>query len=90
MRPREEVIAEAARLKNTIVRRADRIRNLNDLILQGEMGTAACSQERIDTAKMEVAEAVSDQSRDTKFFATLRWVLDLTEDIDLTHLELSL
>lgn len=86
---RQLIIARAAQLKFSLASRAKKIVELSQAIANSAAGfDRSMSEDRLRTAEMELNYLTGKQSNETQVYATLRWVLGITEDIDFKKLEL--
>jgi len=91
MRDQNEIVGVAADLKLKMRKRIDRLRilsqNLADVAgkIAPEIGI-----ERLESIENEFKTLEARQELDAQKYATLRWVLDLTGEIDPDYLELML
>lgn len=90
MRNREEIITKASHLKMAMVSRAQRLESLATDIGKCHAGVMKVHPERLQTMEAEFGNLSSSQELDGKYFATLRWVLSCTDDIDPENLQLDL
>ena len=86
----DEVLTKAGHLKLAMVSRAKRIEQLAADIGKAHAGMVKVHPERLQTMEMEFGNLASAQDRDGKYYATLRWVLECTEDIDPDNLQIDL
>jgi hypothetical protein len=85
-----EIRQQAANLKLKLQKRAVKLKELHSNITDVELGIAN-SNPRPNTFqswKDELAERQHHQWRDRMQYATLRWVLGITETIDVNNLDL--
>lgn len=85
-----KVLTKATHLKSAMVSRAQRIEVLAAEIGKGHAGLLDVSSDVLRTKEMEFGNLASAQERDGKYYATLRWVLECTDDIDPDNLQLDL
>mgnify|MGYP006897107423 CR=1 FL=1 len=71
-----------------MVKRSDAITAKSAQAARVHSGIEQMHPERLETLETEVHDAIVRQSRDGLMFATLRWALGITEDIDPDNLEL--
>lgn len=89
MRDKKEVIGKAAELKLGLVSRGRQIMELSTLSSRARAGLASdIKPDRLETIEVQLNTLVAKQSRDSLYYATLRWALGITEDIDVNNLEL--
>lgn len=88
-RSESEIIQQAAVYKSALVRRAAKICELVQTISLAQAGLAPdVKPARLETMISQLDSLSGKQSQDTFIYATLRWVLGVTQEIDLTNLEL--
>jgi hypothetical protein len=89
MRNEKEVIGKAAELKIGLVSRGRQIMELSTLSARARAGLAPdIKPDRLETIEAQLGSLGFKQMRDSLCFATLRWALGITEDIDANKLEL--
>ena len=85
----KSIVGVAGNLKRKLVNRGNKIGELVSRIATARAGMGKrVNPERLNTIEEELEFAISKQSRDALVYATLRWVLGLTNDIDPEDLEL--
>lgn len=90
MRSEYEVKHKAANLKVKMIARGERIIGLHDHIHRSDAKTVRqLNPERRKTMQEEIEHLSQLQTSDAYVYATLRWLLGVTEDIDHTNLELN-
>lgn len=91
MRSDQEIIGRAALLKGAILSRRDNIMQKSEIIAKAMSGIAHdVKPDRLETLRVEVLSLSEKQERDSLMFATLRWVIGCTEDIEPHNLQLDL
>lgn len=86
---RELVVNRAAEIKAKINSRVKSIIENSDLIVKAKTGlNRDVTPERLMTLENVNEFLVDKQNDDIIIFATLRWVLGITEDIDVKNLDL--
>ena len=85
---RDSVLNAAANHKHKLVKRSDTIDRLVSAIAKAKSGIRRINVERLQTMEEELDFAAFKQHRDSLIYATLRWVLGVTAEIDPENLEL--
>lgn len=91
MRSEKEIIGKAANVKVAMRGRISRIEMLAANIGKAAAGLAPeIKEDRLETMKKELDVLSERQFVDAHLLATFRWALGITDDIDVTNLELNL
>jgi hypothetical protein len=87
MRAEEELRAKAVNLNRSLVNRAKRLGEMHAELARYQSGLGGnVSEDRIETLKGQIDRADTRQARDGLTYATLRWVMGITEEIDDANL----
>lgn len=89
MQSESEIIKAAGTYKHSLVRRAAKIRELASNIALAKAGLAPdIKPARLETMNTQLDRATGQQAYESCIYATLRWVLGVTPEIDHENLEL--
>lgn len=89
MKDRDSILSEAARLKISLLSRAKRMLAMGEIINKYDAGlTDDIKIQRYETMLSEYANLKARQDDERKAYATLRWALGITPEIDTSRLEL--
>jgi hypothetical protein len=89
MKNRQELLSEAASLKLALVKRAQKLLLLNELTAKYDAGFAPdIKVQRYDTMREEYENLKQRQLEERHRYATIRWMLGITPDVDINNLEL--
>ena len=89
MREEKELMGKATVLKVKLMNRARRIEELVSHMAKSRAGLLkAINPERLETMEMELDNASGNQHRDALMYATLRYALGFTDDIEPDNLAL--
>ena len=90
MRTEEEFVAVAQQLKAKLLNRGQ---NLENMIVRKSKSDAGMIKrlhpEVYETLDRDIGQLLELNTRDTVMYATLRWALGITEEIDFDNLELN-
>jgi len=90
MRERKDVLSVATNLKVRLINRGRRIEEFIAHIAKSGAGMVKkIHPDRLETMRVELDSAMLNQSRDVQQYATLRWILGVTEEIEPDNLELN-
>lgn len=90
MREGIEILSAAAELKTKMVKRVQRLRMISANLADAAGKMVDVGVERLETMENEFKILEQRQELDAQRYATLRWALGVTEEIDSNNLELSL
>lgn len=88
MRSESEVRNQAVNLKAKLAKREKDLLELNSKIAANQMGIGVLVKpQMLEHMKKQLEERAAHQWRDRQNYAALRWVLGITQDIDVSDLE---
>lgn len=89
MRDRKEIVGEATTLKNALVKRLKRmLMHAENMAKYDGCAAPDIKDDRLTTMNTEYEILAKRQILEAQRYATLRWVLGITEEIDPSNLEL--
>lgn len=89
MKDKDSILSEAARLKISLLKRAKHMLELGEILNKYDAGLADdIKVQRYETMQSEYANLKSRQDDERKAYATLRWALGITREIETNKLEL--
>ena len=90
LRSEDEVVNVASQMKAKLLRRAANIEEMVSRMARSDAGSIRrLHPEVYDTIKKDLEVLKDLNVRDSVIYATVRWVLGLSEDIDYNDLQLS-
>jgi len=89
MRPTDDIMHVAVNLKLKLQKRSRKLLDLHTTLAHYDAGLAPhIKLDRIETMRVEVDKAAAKQAREGLIYATLRWVVGGSEEIDDDNLDL--
>jgi hypothetical protein len=85
---KRSVISEATSLKIALLKRAKQIKELYETISLSDCRYVTINPDRLNTIYNQIDRLREQQKRDSIIFATLRWVLGITNEVEENNLEL--